>query len=383
MSYNLDINKNESNNKIINKVFKELLQELYVVFLDIEDHNTLRLNEFIHNTLLEYDLDPKNVFETMKINSQPDFSYSSLIGIFYQYGIGCEADEIKAFEIFSNAVKNNKKEIIKKFSFDQKNEPITFCDDNIKELNEIITQYFYSLFLYKDIILNKAKNYKLYVKNAENGDSISQYYIGNYYYNKIDYNKAIEWYSKSSEGGNIRAIYKLGNCYYYGYGVMKDEKKALELYLKSAKGGLSYALRSVGDCYYYGRIMKDRSKAFKWYLKAAKKGDFQCQYLVAKWYHNDGIHDPKNEENWFYWNRKVAINGNIHAQFELAEYYLNSNSINKNEKKAFRWYMKLANDNEPRALYIVAKCYRDGVGTDKDLKEAIKWSVRYEESKVF
>ncbi|PKK67311.1 hypothetical protein RhiirC2_751927, partial [Rhizophagus irregularis] len=114
---------------------------------------------------------------------------------------------------------------------------------------------------------------------------------------------------------------------------MKDEKKALELYLKSAKGGLSYALRSVGDCYYYGRIMKDRSKAFKWYLKAAKKGDFQCQYLVAKWYHNDGIHDPKNEENWFYWNRKVAINGNIHAQFELAEYYLNSNSINKNEKK--------------------------------------------------
>ncbi|CAB5394786.1 unnamed protein product [Rhizophagus irregularis] len=293
MSYNLDINKNESNNKIINKVFKELLQELYVVFLDIEDHNTLRLNEFIHNTLLEYDLDPKNVLETMKINSQPDFSYSSLIGIFYQYGIGCEPDEIKAFEIFSNAVKNNKKEIIKKFSFDQKNEPITFCDDNIKELNEIITQYFYSLFLYKDIILNKAKNYKLYVKNAENGDSISQYYL------------------------------------------------------------------------------------------AAKKGDFQCQYLVAKWYHNDGIHDPKNEENWFYWNRKVAINGNIHAQFELAEYYLNSNSINKNEKKAFRWYMKLANDNEPRALYIVAKCYRDGVGTDKDLKEAIKWSVRYEESKVF
>ncbi|CAG8533350.1 3838_t:CDS:2 [Rhizophagus irregularis] len=107
MSYNLDINKNESNNKIINKVFKELLQELYVVFLDIEDHNTLRLNEFIHNTLLEYDLDPKNVFETMKINSQPDFSYSSLIGIFYQYGIGCEPDEIKAFEIFSNA--NEKK----------------------------------------------------------------------------------------------------------------------------------------------------------------------------------------------------------------------------------------------------------------------------------
>jgi TPR repeat protein len=358
------------------KFFKELLQELYVILFNIEDRNTHQINEFIHNSLLENDLDPKSVFET--INSQPNFSYSSLIGIFYQYGIGCEVNKIKAFEIFSNAVKNNQKEILKKFSFDQKNETIIFCDDSIKELNEVITQYFYSLYLYNDIILNKAKNYKLYVRNAEKGDSISQYYIGNYYYIKQDYNKAIEWYSKSSEGGNIRAIYKLGICYYYGYGVKKDEKKAFELYLKSAKGGYNHALCSVGNCYYYGHgISKDRNKAFKWYLKAAKNGDSHCQYLIAGWYSN-GIHAPKNEEKWFYWNRKVAINGNIHAQFELAEYYLN-NSINKNEKKAFRWYYKLATkDNEPKAIIIVAKCYKNGIGTEKDLSEAEKWCIKYE-----
>ena len=109
----------------------------------------------------------------------------------------------------------------------------------ILKKNKIILQYFYSLFLYKDIILCRKDNYKLHIRNAEKGDSVSQYYIGNcYHYGKNikrDYNKAIEWYSKSSSGGNIRAVYKLGIYYDYGYGVTKDEKKAFEIYLKSAK----------------------------------------------------------------------------------------------------------------------------------------------------
>ncbi|GBB88408.1 hypothetical protein RclHR1_00150004 [Rhizophagus clarus] len=363
-----------SDNFVDNKIFKELLQELYIIFLNIEDR-TLHLDEFIHNLLLENDLDPKKVFETMTIlNSQSNFDYSSLIGIFYQYGIGCDVDKDKSFEIFSNIIKNN---ILKEFSFNQKNGTITFNDDNIKELNEIITHYFYSLSFYKDIILNKGKNHKLYVRSSEKGDSLSQYYVGNHYYLEKDYKKAIEWFSKSSEGGNIRAIYKLGNCYYYGYGIIRDEKKAFELYLKSAKGGYNHALCSVGDCHYYGRgVLKDRNKAFKWYLKAAKKGYIYCQYLVAKWY-NDGIHVPKNENHWLYWNRKVAISGDIHAQFELAEYYLN-NPINKDEKKAFRWCYKLANKDEPKAIFMVAKCYREGIGIGKDLKEAKKWRIKYE-----
>lgn len=66
--------------------------------------------------------------------------------ILYQHGIGCKVDEIKAHEIFSNAVKNNQKEILAKFSFNQKNGTITFCNSDIKELNDIIAQYFISYF---------------------------------------------------------------------------------------------------------------------------------------------------------------------------------------------------------------------------------------------
>ncbi len=91
---------------------------------------------------------------------------------FYQHRIGCKADEIKAFEIFSNAVKNNQKAVLNQFSFDQKNETIIFYNDDIKK-NKIILQYFYSLFLYKDDISYRINSYKLHIRNAEKGDNVS------------------------------------------------------------------------------------------------------------------------------------------------------------------------------------------------------------------
>ena len=101
------------------------------------------------------------MFEFMTSNSQNIFCYSSLIGFFYQHGIGCEVDEIKALEIFSNSVKNNQKSILKHdFLSNQMNETVTFFNDDIKKLNEIILQYFYSLFLYKDVILYRKESYE-------------------------------------------------------------------------------------------------------------------------------------------------------------------------------------------------------------------------------
>ncbi len=223
------------NNVFPNDFVKELLQELFIILSDIEitkfeikRSEIDKLKNLINNFLFEYDLNSKNVFKIMTSNPQNILCYSSLIGIFYQYGIGCYVDKTKAFEIFSNAVNN-----------DQKNETI---NDDTEKLNKIILQYFYSLFYYKDVILytlQRKNNFGSHIRNAEKGDNVSQYYIGNCYYHgksiKRDYNKAIEWYSKSSSGGNIRAVYKLGIYYDYGYGVTKDEKKAFEIYLKSAK----------------------------------------------------------------------------------------------------------------------------------------------------
>jgi TPR repeat protein len=357
------------------KYINELLQELYTLLLNLESNDDIdHLYKFINNFLFEYDLDPNNIFKFMII--QPE-CHSSLIGFFYQHGIGCEIDNNKAFEIFSNSIKRkyeSNQEGASDFYYYGNNDTSKLVN-NTNELNEIILQYFYIIFLYEDIISYRKKNYKLHIKDAENGDNVSQYYIGNCYRNgsniKKDYNLAIDWYLKSSEGGNIKAMYELGLCCDHGYGVTKDEKKAFDLYLKSAEGGYKHAIKNVGLRYSNGHgTLKDENKAFEWHLRAAKKGHGVSQYFVANHYFY------YDEEKGFYWIRKAAINGNVDAQFELAEYYLN-NSINKDEKKAFKWYLKLANDHEHRAIYSVAKCYRDGIGIDKNTEESSAWFRKY------
>ncbi|GET02291.1 kinase-like domain-containing protein [Rhizophagus clarus] len=321
---------------IVNKVLKELLQELNVILLNTEfeekNYNTHKFNLLIGTLLLEYDLDLKNVLKIMTNNPKNIMCCSSLIGYFYQHGIGCKVDEIKAFEIFSNVIKNNQNVLLDQVPFiDQKNETIIFLDNDIKELNEIIAQYFISIFLYENTIFHRKNNYKFHIRNAEKGDNVSQHYI---------------------VGGNIKAMFDLGFCYECGCGVISNRKKAFELYLKSAEGG-----------------MDNKYKAFKFYLlKAAEKGH-------ANYYH-DGKIISKDEEKWFYWNRKAAINGYALTQYILAEYYI-TDYINKNESRAFKWYMKLAYKNWLIAICMVAKCYRDGIGTDKNLEEATKWIKYY------
>ena len=103
--------------------------------------------------------------------------------------------------MFSKTVKNNQKVGPTQLSYNQKDDSINFCNYDIKKLNEMISQYLYSILFYKNIIFYRKNNYQMHVENAEKGDPVSQYYIGNcYYYGKNikqDCDKAIEWYLKS------------------------------------------------------------------------------------------------------------------------------------------------------------------------------------------
>ncbi|UZO20906.1 uncharacterized protein OCT59_013316 [Rhizophagus irregularis] len=248
------------------KIYKELLKELYLILIntepivywnnynyDIED----KLLDYINNFLFEYELDPKNLFDIITNDSKNFIHYTSLIGFFYYKGIGCKVDKIKSLEIFDSIKKegtitetitlrdvgvyddddDDDNDDVDNNNDNNDNNNDDDVDNDIKKLNKIISKYFYSLFLYKDVLIYRKDNYKVHIRNAEKGDSVSQYFIGNYYYIKRDYNKAIEWYSKSSSGGNIKAMYMLGNCYYDN----NDKKKAFELYLKSAIGGYNIA----------------------------------------------------------------------------------------------------------------------------------------------
>ena len=72
---------------------------------------------------------------------------------------------------------------------------------------------------------------------------------GNKYYNKKDYNSAVQYYHKAAEQGNAKAQNNLGLCYEKGRGVTKSISEAVKWYRKAAEKGHARAkenLRSLG-----------------------------------------------------------------------------------------------------------------------------------------
>src|ERR1044072_5957051 len=84
---------------------KEMMHEIYLKLLNTEDLRYLSDDtiEFIYNNCYEYDKDPKKLFGIMMENSS---TFSSLIGYFYENGIGCNQNEEKALKMYKLAVYN-------------------------------------------------------------------------------------------------------------------------------------------------------------------------------------------------------------------------------------------------------------------------------------
>ncbi len=282
-------------------------------------------------------INSRTMIGLMENHQKNDLWFSSLIGFFYQHGIGeCEVNQNKALESYLLAVNTESEEYLNHFN------------DDLKKYNIIIGKHLLALYYYKEIIVNnRAKQF------ANKTNLNARHDVGDcYQYDKnekktfkwhlksakenSDAKKTFKWYLKSAEGGNSEIQYSLGYCYQYGKGTNENENKAFEWYLKSAKKGNSKAQLSLGYFYKYGKgTNRDAKKAYEWILKSAEKG-------------------------------------NSDAQASLGECYQYGIGTDKNIKKAFAWYLKSAEKGNSDAQYNLGECYYYGRGTDRDMKSAFE-----------
>jgi TPR repeat protein len=240
-----NISKNDEN------FLKEFSKDFYLKLIDIEELNTydVILIEFIINI----DNNVKKILELMQNHKEKGIWFSSIIGFFYQCGIGCDVDKNKALEFYLLSV-NNKFE--KEFLNQNFINLLKENDNEFDILNDInvnIGKYLLSLFYYKDIILSKIDSINL-----------SEFVIE---------------YLRSAKKGDLTAQYNLGNCYQFGHGVAQDYKKAFKWYYNSANNGHAKSQNSLGELYYHGRgVTQDFKKAFEWYSKSANNGCAEGQY---------------------------------------------------------------------------------------------------------
>ena len=157
------------------------------------------------------------------------------------------------------------------------------------------------------------------------------------YYNKKDYNSAVQYFYQAAKRGHAISQRILGYCYHYGLGLAKDYNQAIMWYGKSADQGDSWAQNNLGVCYRNGLgVAQSYNEAVKWYRKAAEQG-------------------------------------NATAQNNLAISYLKGQGVAQSYNEAVKWYRKAAEQGNADAQCNLGVCYKNGFGTAKNMDEAVKW----------
>lgn len=273
--------------------------------------------------------------------------------------------------------------------------------------------------LFNDVTKRRNEEYSKQVFNevkfcADNGDSKSMNFVGNFYNYGIgvpeDYLEAIKWYKRASINGYAPATCNVAIAYADGgRGVEKDFDKAIEIagelrsnnpmlfnvvlghiyrynenealafeyYKNGAKLGEPKSVFYYGAYLYDGTVCKSNKRlGVKFIRSAAKKGIGEANYRMALLYEQgDDDAGVKQSDSLAVKNYKVAaIKGIDEAQLRLAEIYESGLlGVNVNLKESFKWYLLLAESGDISVAFNVAYFYANGKGTEVNYKEAVRW----------
>src|SRR6266498_4794092 len=129
--------------------FRELIENFYNRIINTNSFDNFEdlSIEWIKSTLEHNDMNAETFLGSIQ-NHQ--ILFSSLIGFFYQHGIGCNVNKDKALEMYLLAIKQ----------------------DEVQTINRTIAKYLLSLLYYKDIILTNKISTDLTINNPLKNKSI-------------------------------------------------------------------------------------------------------------------------------------------------------------------------------------------------------------------
>jgi TPR repeat protein len=425
---NINISKDDEN------FLKEFIKDFYNKIIETNDFSNF---DYISNDWIKFNLennnkDPEKILKMMENHKESKFWFTSLIGSFYQFGIGCNINRGKALDFYLISIDNKIENDFLNLDFNQlhliENNEDTF--ELLQYKNIMIGKYLLAFFYYKDNILFDIKhkqNKLIYlIKVTEDSELEEQFNsiisCQNRNNNiKADYRRAYYLLLSLAEKNNlnIKSIYKktvklslglagkenldisilynLAICYMEGIGTQKDKQKAYYLFLNSEQIELHTKNRkekkfiknlravifknpmshfNVGFNYLCGEgVNKDETKAIKWFLNSAILGCSDGQFYLGCCYYK-GIGTDKNEIKALEWWLKSAENENAMGQSIVGNCYQHGYVVYKNEIEAFEWYMKAAKNGDAIAQNSLGKCYQYGKGTDKNEIKAFKWYLK-------
>jgi TPR repeat protein len=227
----------------------------------------------------------------------------------------------------------------------------------------------------------EVRNAILQAQNkAEQGDVISQHFLGISYLGLKDYVMAAKWFEKAAEQGYADAQLRLGLQYSAGQGVSEDKVKGLELIGKAAEQGYARAQ------FHMGLFAEDNAKSAEWYEKAAEQGDADAQYeLGLLYFTGEGV--PKDRNKAGQWFKKAGDQGNEKAKEYLGKVVADALFDNPeiqdirnaaahkaymegNHTKAAELYGEMADRGNAMAQYKLGLLYALGQGVQYNSKKS-------------
>ena len=147
-------------------------------------------------------------------------------------------------------------------------------------LNDISNSLFYHYFAYNmDDRHNLDSFVQVLEKSCVKGGKNDCFMLGWIQSNEngyINYQKAIQAYTKACNLNHYTACNNLGALYQKSYAVkLIDNKKSFELYTKACKGGNMVACSNIGGMYEKGRVVTRSFNAAKSYYKKACVGGYE------------------------------------------------------------------------------------------------------------
>jgi TPR repeat protein len=276
------------------------------------------------------------------------------------------------------------------------------------------------------------ENYKI---SAEKGDPISQYKLGDCFFNgegtTQDFAQAANWRAKAAaqgyygehvariialaEGGDVSAQYELGRMFVEGSLVPRNNDLALRWLHEAANKGSSEAQVALGYMHAEGRgVPQDEAEAIKWWRKAASTGATgwapclgityygetprhiagrQDQYVAElrkrinesvrrhiAWSHyatglryENNLGVPLDHIEAVRLFRLSAEAGNVAAQCHLGLKFAKGDGIMQDHVEAAKWYLQAAHQGHVWSQIRLAEAFASGIGVPKDLPEAFVW----------
>ena len=208
-----------------------------------------------------------------------------------------------------------------------------------------------------------------------------------------DLQKAAFYNEKAAKAGVPMAMYDTGLNYERGQGVQQDIKRALSWLEKSAESEHPDACLELGNIYCWGLygVEQDQNKSLKYYQQGAELGENRSKTGLAEFYIEGKIVEKDLEkakklyqEAFDNYYEKAVVDNDCVAQFWLGTIYsdgLPILDIAVDYNQAAEWYLKAALQNHDDAQNNLGIMYTHGMGVVQDYKQAFEWFVKASERK--